>query len=84
MVDIHGSSDVDQNRDHPVAPLLYALSTTHCMTVSLAQGGDGLGTMWGREKATELLNTAGFQQIRIEQLAHDFQNDYYIIQKHGR
>lgn len=81
MQDIHGSSEVQKNMGHPVGPLLYSLSTTHCMTVSLAQGGDGLGTMWGREKATELLNAAGFTQIRIEQLEHDFQNDYYIIQK---
>lgn len=81
MQDIHGSSQVQNNMDHPVAPLLYTLSTTHCMTVSLAQGGDGLGTMWGREKASELLNTAGFTQVRIEQLEHDFQNDYYVIHK---
>ena len=81
MQDIHGSSEVHNNMDHPVGPLLYTLSTTHCMTVSLAQGGEGLGTMWGREKAIELLNAAGFSQIRIEQLEHDFQNDYYIIHK---
>jgi 2-polyprenyl-3-methyl-5-hydroxy-6-metoxy-1,4-benzoquinol methylase len=81
MQDIHGSSEVYNNLQHPVGPLLYALSTTHCMTVSLAQGGDGLGTMWGREKAVELLNAAGFTRIRIEQLEHDFQNDYYIINK---
>ncbi|MDH5778950.1 MAG: class I SAM-dependent methyltransferase, partial [Gammaproteobacteria bacterium] len=81
MQDIHASSAVQNNFDHPVGPLLYALSTTHCMTVSLAQEGDGLGTMWGREKATEFLHAAGFTQIRIEQLEHDFQNDYYVIQK---
>ena len=51
------------------------------MTVSLAQGGEGLGTMWGREKATELLTEAGFSQVQIERLEHDFQNDYYIVQK---
>lgn len=79
MQDIHGSSEVQNNLDHPVGPLLYSLSTTHCMTVSLAQGGEGLGTMWGREKATELLTEAGFRQIEIHQLEHDFQNDYYVI-----
>jgi len=81
MQDIHASSEVQNNMDHPVASLLYALSTTHCMTVSLAQGGDGLGTMWGREKAMELLNRAGFSQIQVHQLEHDFQNDYYVVQK---
>ena len=81
MQDIHGSSEVQNNMEHPVGPLLYSLSTTHCMTVSLAQGGDGLGTMWGQEKARELLTEAGFSKINIHQLEHDFQNDYYIIQK---
>ena len=26
----------------------------HCMTVSLAQGGAGLGTLWGEELAQEV------------------------------
>jgi len=81
LQDIHASSNVQNNMDHPVGPLLYSLSTTHCMTVSLAQGGDGLGTMWGREKAEELLSDAGFRNIEIHQLEHDFQNDYYVIRK---
>jgi 2-polyprenyl-3-methyl-5-hydroxy-6-metoxy-1,4-benzoquinol methylase len=81
MQDIHSSSDVQNNMDHPVGPLLYSISTTHCMTVSLAQGGDGLGTMWGQEKARELLTEAGFRYIDIFQLEHDFQNDYYVIRK---
>ena len=81
MQDIHSSSEVENNMEHPVGPLLYTLSTTHSMTVSLAQGGDGLGTMWGREKAQELLTEAGFREISIHQLEHDFQNDYYVIRK---
>jgi 2-polyprenyl-3-methyl-5-hydroxy-6-metoxy-1,4-benzoquinol methylase len=81
MQDIHASSEVQNNISHPVGPLLYSLSTTHCMTVSLAQGGDGLGTMWGREKACELLGEAGFTDIQIHELEHDFQNDYYVIRQ---
>lgn len=81
MQDIHGSSDVSKNLDHPVGTLLYTLSTMHCMTVSLAQDGEGLGTMWGQEKATEYLHKAGFKNISVQQLEHDFQNDYYVIRK---
>lgn len=81
MQDIHAHSEVHENMDHPVAPLLYAISTTHCMTVSLAQGGEGLGTMWGRETARQLLAEAGFSRVDIHQLDHDFQNDYYVIRK---
>jgi 2-polyprenyl-3-methyl-5-hydroxy-6-metoxy-1,4-benzoquinol methylase len=81
MQDIAGSSHVHKNFDHPVGPFLYTVSTTHCMTVSLAQGGEGLGTMWGEEKAKEMLREAGFEQVEVEQLPHDFVNSYYIVKK---
>ncbi|MEM9164298.1 MAG: class I SAM-dependent methyltransferase [Cyanobacteria bacterium P01_F01_bin.4] len=81
MQDIRASSHVDKNLDHPLAPMLYTISCMHCMTVSLAEGGMGLGTVWGQEKAVEMLNAAGFQQIDIKQLEHDPFNDYYIIHK---
>lgn len=81
MQDIRAATDVGGNLDHPVAPLLYTISCLHCMTVSLAYGGMGLGAMWGQEKALQLLGEAGFKQVEIKQLAHDFQNDYYILRK---
>jgi ubiquinone/menaquinone biosynthesis C-methylase UbiE len=81
MQDISASAEHHQNMDHPVAPLLYTVSTMHCMTVSLAQGGMGLGTMWGREKAIEMLKEAGFRNIEIKNFDHDFQNDWYIVKK---
>lgn len=81
MQDIHSTGQVNDSADHPVGTLLYTISCMHCMTVSLAQGGDGLGAMWGREKARELLTAAGFTDIQVHRLDHDFQNDYYIIRK---
>ena len=81
MQDIHASSSHHGDMDHPAGALLYTVSTMHCMTVSLAAGGMGLGTMWGRETARRMLGEAGFTRIHIERLAHDFQNDYYIVQK---
>jgi SAM-dependent methyltransferase len=81
MQDISASSDVQNNLEHPLGSLLYTISTMHCMSVSLAQGGMGLGTMWGREKAQEMLLETGFRQIEIHQLAHDLQNDYYVVRK---
>ncbi|GAB4371006.1 MAG: class I SAM-dependent methyltransferase [Elainellaceae cyanobacterium] len=81
MQDIHASTDVSSNLDHPVGPFLYTISCMHCMTVSLAYGGMGLGTMWGQEKALQMLSDAGFTRVEVQQLAHDFQNDYYIIHK---
>ena len=81
MQDIAGSSHLHNNLDHPIGPLLYTASTMHCMTVSLAQGGEGLGTMWGEEKAKELLKDAGFKKVEVKQLPHDIFNNYFIITK---
>lgn len=81
MQDIAASSQVNKNIDHPVGPFLYTISCMHCMTVSLAQNGAGLGTMWGKELACEMLEGAGFTHIEIKQLPHDFQNYYYIVRK---
>jgi hypothetical protein len=68
--------------DLPLGPLMYTVSTMHRMTVSLAQqGGEGLGTMWGEEKATEMLKEAGFKEVEVKQLPHDFQNCYFIAKK---
>lgn len=79
MQDIRASSHVHENLEHPLGTFLYTVSCAHCMTVSLAQGGEGLGTMWGRQKAGELLRAAGFTRIEIHELPHDLQNDYYVI-----
>ncbi len=81
MQDIAGSSHHHENAAHPVGPLLYTVSTLHCMTVSLAQGGMGLGTMWGEDTARKMLDEAGFKLNAIERLPHDVQNCYYICTK---
>ncbi|WP_207063009.1 class I SAM-dependent methyltransferase [Motiliproteus sp. SC1-56] len=81
MQDINASSRLENNIAHPIGPLLYTISTLHCMTVSLAQGGAGLGTMWGEELARKMLGVAGFSDIDVHQLDHDFQNSFYVIRK---
>jgi cyclopropane fatty-acyl-phospholipid synthase-like methyltransferase len=81
MQDIRGSSHVYTDLGHPVGTFLYTASTMHCMAVSLAQGGEGLGTMWGEEKTREYLQRAGFRFIETNQLAHDFANNWYVIRK---
>jgi 2-polyprenyl-3-methyl-5-hydroxy-6-metoxy-1,4-benzoquinol methylase len=81
MQDIAGSSDVSKNLEHPVGIFLYTVSCMHCMTVSLSAGGEGLGAMWGEEKAHEYLAKAGFADTTRHALAHDFQNYYYVSHK---
>lgn len=81
MQDIKGSSHVHNNLEHPIGTLLYTVSCMHCMTVSLAQGGEGLGAMWGEEKTREYLQKAGFRSIKTHELAHDIQNNWYVVWK---
>ncbi|HEX9984656.1 MAG TPA: methyltransferase domain-containing protein [Thermoanaerobaculia bacterium] len=78
MQDIAASSQLQQNVGHPFAPMLYTISTMHCMTVSLAFDGEGLGTMWGEERARQMLADAGFTSFVFERLETDPVN-YYCI-----
>jgi len=80
-VDVAGSSKLEENLDHPLGPMLYSISTMHCMTVSLALDGDGLGTMWGEQKARQMMADAGFTDITVKQVEGDILNNYYIARK---
>lgn len=81
MQDISGTSHVHKDVDHPIGTLLYTISCMHCMTVSLAQGGEGLGAMWGEEKTREYLARAGFETVITHNLDHDVQNNWYVVTK---
>ncbi|MDQ4073153.1 MAG: class I SAM-dependent methyltransferase [Thermoproteota archaeon] len=82
MQDIAASSNTEDNIRNPLAPMLYTFSTMHCMTVSLAQGGEGLGTVWGRQMAEQKLKEAGFaENIEVKQINGDILNYYYIAKK---
>ncbi len=80
MQDIAGSSDLEADKEHPLAPLLYTISCMHCMSVSLANGGPGLGAMWGKQTAQRMLADAGFVNVRVESLPHDIMNYYYVAE----
>ena len=81
MQDILASSDLQKNLDNPLAPMLYTISCMHCMTVSLSQGGAGLGACWGRELAEKMLREAGFTSVEVHKLPHDEMNYYYVVGK---
>jgi 2-polyprenyl-3-methyl-5-hydroxy-6-metoxy-1,4-benzoquinol methylase len=78
MVDIATSSDLEANLDNPLAPFLYTVSTMHCTSVSLAQGGEALGACWGEEKARELLAEADFSRVAVARVEGDPLNAYYV------
>lgn len=78
MQDIRASSRLEENLQHPLGTFIYTISCMRCMTVSLAQGGMGLGTAWGEQKALEMLAEAGFSSITVHKLEHDIQNNFYL------
>ena len=80
-VEFAGSSKLSENLDHPFGPFGYTISCMHCMTVSLADGGMGLGAMWGEQKAQEMLTDAGFTSIEAAHVDGDIANTYFIATK---
>jgi SAM-dependent methyltransferase len=78
MVDIKASSNIEDNIEVPWGPFLYTISTLHCMTVSLALDGDGLGTAWGTQTAVQMLHEAGFGHVDVNEVETDPLNCYYI------
>ena len=80
-VDIAASSKLSENLDHPFGPFGYTISCMHCMTVSLADGGMGLGAMWGEQKAQEMLTGAGFTSIETVHVDGNIANTYFIAIK---
>lgn len=83
MVDIQADSEIHENIGHPLAAYLYAVSTLHCMTVSLALGGEGLGTMWGEQKALELLAEAGFGEVDVKRVEGNVFNSFFVCRRSG-
>ena len=81
MQDIGGSAHLENNGDFPMAAMLYAISCAHCTPVSIGQGGEGLGTMWGWETAEALLKQAGFSPVHLHRLPHDPLNVWFVAVK---
>ncbi|MFD0548044.1 class I SAM-dependent methyltransferase [Streptomyces rectiviolaceus] len=81
MGDIDASSKLEENLDHPLGPALYTFSVFYCMTVSLGEGGAGLGTVWGRQTAQRMLAEVGFDDVTVRQVDGDILNVYYVARK---
>jgi SAM-dependent methyltransferase len=81
MQEVAATSRVDEDSANPLSPFLYTVSCLHGLTVSLAEGGTGLGLMWGSERALAMLEAAGFARVVVRRLAHDRVNLYYVARK---
>jgi ubiquinone/menaquinone biosynthesis C-methylase UbiE len=78
MVEFAASSDIGQNSEHPLGPFMYTFSCMHCMSVSLAEGGEGLGAMWGENNTKQMLGEAGFTHIEVRRVPSDIFHNYYF------
>ena len=81
MIDIAAATDVADNTGHPMGPFLYTVSLMHCMPVGLFGGGAGLGMMWGKEAAVDLLKAAGFSEVSVENIPEDPFNLHFFCRK---
>ncbi len=63
----------------PIAALLYGFSVLYCMTTSLAEGGEGLGTLGLPEPVLrQLAGKAGFGHVRHVEMDNPFNNLYEL------
>ena len=77
-LDINCSDKLDENVG-PLGALFHGFSVLYCMTTSLAQDGEGLGTVGLHEhKLAELANEAGFTSCRKLALENPFNNLYEL------
>jgi SAM-dependent methyltransferase len=75
------SSHLHENLELPTGPFLYAVSTMHCMMVSLAAGGEGLGTAWGEQEAVARITAAGLADVTVNDVPGDRSNHYLVARR---
>lgn len=63
MSEMNVSANPEENIN-PRGRMMYSISTLYCLSVSLADGGAGIGTLMGEPKARELAAEAGFGHFR--------------------
>ena len=77
-LDINCSDKLEENVG-PLGSLMYGASIFYCMTTSLAQGGEGLGTLGLHEKKLrELSSAAGFSSVERVEIENPF-NSLYLL-----
>jgi hypothetical protein len=66
MREPHGADTLAGNLANPMAAVMYSVSTLHCLTVSLAHGGAGIGTVFGEQRVRRMLAEAGFGEPDVQ------------------
>ncbi len=71
------SANAHENRN-PIGRAFHAISPVHCMTVSLAHDGEGLGTVIGEQGARTLAKDAGFTHFERLPIQNPF-NQFFAL-----
>ena len=72
-------SDQAADNTGPIATLLYGFSVLYCMTTSLADGGEGLGTLGlPAPVLRQLAGKAGFTHVRQVEMDNPFNSLYEL------
>ena len=81
LVDVDAETGLEANRERPLAPFLYTVSLLHCLPIGLGPEGKGagLGMLWGRGKARQLLGEAGLELL--EESPCDAFNVHYLARR---
>jgi SAM-dependent methyltransferase len=78
-LDINCSDRLEENAG-PLGALFHGFSVLYCMTTSLAQGGEGMGTLGLHEKRVrELADEAGFSKVDRAPVENPF-NNLWVLQ----
>ncbi|MBL4849001.1 MAG: methyltransferase domain-containing protein [Planctomycetes bacterium] len=78
LVDIAAESELAENAERPLGAFLYTVSLLHCLPIGLGPEGKGagLGMLWGRQRALDLLAEAGFE-VEVAEIPNDPFNVHY-------
>ncbi|MBI3967020.1 MAG: methyltransferase domain-containing protein [Chloroflexi bacterium] len=77
-LDVNCSENLEENSG-PLGAMFHGFSILYCMTTSLANGGEGLGTLGLPEcKLVDLCSQAGFSSVRRLPLDNPFNNLYEV------
>jgi len=81
LADIKARGGLEDNREIPLAPMLYGMSIVYCMSSGMSEpGGAGLGTLGLTVETLEALaEGAGFGSVEVREFEVDPLNRYFEL-----
>ncbi|HEY7325982.1 MAG TPA: class I SAM-dependent methyltransferase [Streptosporangiaceae bacterium] len=80
----HAADRLEDRIGNPMAAVQYSVSVMHCLTVSLAHAGAGIGLAFGEGHARRLLTEAGFADPQLYPAPGQPFDVVYLTRRAGR